>query len=83
MIIKGPAFLLWAWESIEKQISCLALSLRMIKNRVNPEAAGGTSSCEGERGKQGRGEGMGGKGRRRRAGRAAALREDSVCSSLG
>lgn len=48
-VIKSPAFLLWAWENVEKQISCLALSLRMIKNKVNPLAAEGTSSCEGWR----------------------------------
>lgn len=45
-VIKG---LLWPWENVEKQISCLALSLRMIKNKVNPVAAEGTSSCEGGR----------------------------------
>ena len=38
-VMKGPAFLLWAWENVEKQISCVALSLRMIKNKVNPVAA--------------------------------------------
>lgn len=48
-VIKGAAFLLWAWENIEKHISCLALSLRMIKNKVNPVAAEGTSSYEGAR----------------------------------
>lgn len=55
-VIKGPAFLLWAWENVEKQISCLALNLRMIKNKVNPVAAEGTSSCEGAREKKGKGE---------------------------
>lgn len=48
-VIKGPAFLLWARENVEKQISCLARSLRMIKNKVNPVAAKGTSSYEGVR----------------------------------
>lgn len=67
-VIKGPVFLLWACENVEKQISCLALNLGMIKNKVNPTAAEGTSSCEGERGKAGKGseeggrEGRGGEG---------------------
>lgn len=67
-VIKGPVFLLWACENVEKQISCLALNLGMIKNKVNPTAAEGTSSCEGERGKEGKGSEEGGRGEEGREG---------------
>lgn len=58
----------------------------MIKNKVNPVAAEGTSSCEWARGRKRQGGRRGGEERlrrRRRAGGAATLgREDTVCSSL-
>lgn len=74
-----------SWENVEEPISCLALRLRMIKNKVNPAAAEGTRSCEGGKGRGGREEKQWRRRRRRRrAGGAAADApgEDSVCSSV-
>lgn len=55
----------------------------MIKNKVNPAAAEGTSSCEGAGGKKARGETReGGREESQRRRREATLRREDVFAHL-